>query len=76
MADVIKIIGECEIAKLALAPGDVLVARVDRPITSEIAHRVSEHIKAAVPEGTKILVLDSAIELSMLRKTEIEKMTG
>lgn len=63
---------EFEIAKLRLAPSDVLVVRVDDYISEDVHRRIAEHIKSAVPDGVKVLILDKAISVSVLTRSEIE----
>jgi len=59
-----------EIAKLALAPGDVLVARALAPLSPAAAERIREYLESCRPEGVRVLILDSAVELSVLAKAD------
>lgn len=74
--DVVRIVGEAEVAKLQVASGDVLVVKVDRTIDSFMATRIYGSIKPYVPDGVKVLVIDPAIELSVLKRSDIEQMAG
>jgi hypothetical protein len=73
---VLRLVGEAQIVKLALAPGDVLVVKVDRTIDSYMSSRIYGTIKPALPEGVKVLVIDPAIDLSVLKRSDIETMAG
>lgn len=75
-SDVVRIVGEVKIAKLSLSPGDVLVVKVDRTIDSFICSRIYGSIKPHVPDGVKVLVIDPAVELSVLKRSDIEQMAG
>lgn len=68
------ITGTLKIAKLALGKGDVLVVKVDRTIDSYVSSRLYGTIKPHLPEGVKVLVIDPAIDLSVLKRSDIEQM--
>jgi hypothetical protein len=68
----LKIIGECEIAKLSLAPGDVLVAKFDVILSDQSASRAREVLTRCIPDGQKVLILDRGVDLSVLTRAEIE----
>lgn len=70
--EALHIIGDIEVAKLKLAPGDILVARADRPITAQQADRLREGMKRVLPDGVKCMVIDPRLELSVLTRAEIE----
>lgn len=70
--EVLRIVGDLEIAKLQLAPGDVLVVKIDRMVPSEVLDRLQSHVAVKVPDGVKVLVIDPAITLSVLTRAEIE----
>jgi hypothetical protein len=72
----LRLVGEAKIAKLSLAPGDVLVVKVDRTLDSYMSSRIYGSIKPHLPEGVKVLVIDPAIDLSVLKSDDIEKMAG
>lgn len=67
-----RIIGSFEIAKLELKADDVLVVRVDRPISMDVAERIRKHISPLLPQGVKTLVINPEIELSVLSRSDIE----
>lgn len=64
---------EFEIAKLELAPGDAIVARVDRPITSDAAARLQASLERAIPR-TKVIVIPPGIELTVVSKADAKKL--
>lgn len=67
-----RIIGSLEIAKLELKHDDVLIVRVDRPVSNEVAKRIRENLAPKLPQGVKVLIINPDIELSVLSRTEIE----
>ena len=59
---------EVAIARLDLAPGDVLVATLDRAIsTARTADALRDYLAEALPPGVKILVLGPEATLSVIR---------
>jgi hypothetical protein len=60
-----------EIAKLVLAPDDVLVVRVPT-VTHEIADRIQKSMRGLLPAGVRVLVVDTDVELCVLTRAEIE----
>lgn len=67
----IKIIGAIEIGKLQLTPGDVLVVKVDRPMSQDATDRVRKHLAGLLPQGVTTMIIDRGVSLSVLTKTEI-----
>ena len=67
---------EYRIAKLSVSPGDVLVVKVDRPITNESGASIRDSVASYLPTGARVLVLGDAIDLSVLTKAEIDARTG
>lgn len=67
---------EYRVGRLTIAPGDALVVKVDRMITTKIAERLRKYAGAVVPEGTKILIIDQGIDLTILTREEIEQRTA
>jgi hypothetical protein len=63
-------IDEFQIAKLQLAPGDVLVVRCNQTVTQDIAMQVREYVKGHLPADIEVLVITPEIELSVVKKTE------
>lgn len=63
---------EFHIAKLDLAPGDILVVKTDKPLTREAAQGIRETFKRIMPSGAnKTLIIEPGIELSKLTQSEI-----
>lgn len=61
------------VGRLQLTPGDVLVVKVDHPISPEAAARIRQYVDDATPSGTRTIVIDASIDLSVLTKTEIDE---
>lgn len=55
-----------EIAKLELRPGDLLVAKINMRVTSEVIDQIRESIARCVPDGVKFVVLDETIDFSVI----------
>ena len=73
----LRIVGEAQMAKMSVKPGDVLVVKVDRTLDSYMSGRmIYSTIKPHLPEGVKVLVIDPAIELSVMTRADIEQMAG
>jgi hypothetical protein len=66
---------EFQIAKLDMRQGDVLVARAMRIIPSEAAARIRAYLERAMP-GTKVVVIDGSLELSVVSKADAKKLEG
>ncbi len=64
---------EYRIGRLALAPDDVLVVKINHVASKEMHHRVMNYVASVVNEGTKILVIDHSVDLSVLTREEIER---
>ncbi|MCK1536835.1 MULTISPECIES: hypothetical protein [unclassified Bradyrhizobium] len=63
---------QLRIAKLALAPDDVLVVKIDRIVSAEAFHRIGKHVRSQLGDADrKILVIDSQIDLSVITREEI-----
>lgn len=69
--DEIKELGEqIEVLRVEVArlePGDIGVLRCKGRLTSGQAERLVKHLKAVLPEGARILVLDEGMELDWVR---------
>lgn len=63
---------ELRIARLTLAPGDVLVAKAKGEMTSAAAERGERYLRMLVPHGVRVMVIDDRVDLSVLTKAEIE----
>lgn len=61
-----------EIAKLQLAPGDVLVVRGKGHIDGELAIRLRETLEAILPPGVKAMLIGDDVDLTVLTRVEIE----
>lgn len=66
-----EFIPEFQIAKMRLAPGDVLVIRLDRPVPGEIVARFRDETMQRLPAGVKLLIIDRSIDLSILTKADV-----
>lgn len=68
---------ETKIAKLELAPGDILVLKVGvHAFTPTMAENLRQQVKQALgPDhiDTRVLLLDRGMELSVLTKAQIEE---
>lgn len=71
----IKIIGAFEIAKLRLEPDDILVVKVDRPLSKEATDRIRKHLAGLLPGGIKTMIIERGVDLAVLTKAEIEGRT-
>lgn len=69
-------ISEFQIAKLRLAPGDVLVVRARGCISSAQARALHGALVPQLPPGTKAIVIDDGIDLSVMTRSEIEARTA
>ena len=58
-----------EVQRIALNPGDVVVARVAGRLTAKQAHMVSQQLRKAFPSN-EVLVLDGSAELDVFRPEE------
>lgn len=52
---------------LQVRPGDTLVVTTDRNLHNEQRARLAEHVKARVPEGVNVMVLDGGLQLQVVR---------
>ena len=59
------------IGKLELSPGDILVVKTDRapPATTDV-------LRALVPAGVRVLYIPSNVDLSVMTRAEIDKLTA
>ena len=55
------------IAKLELAPADILVAKVNIPITEEVRQRIAQHLTSLRTDGGSVAVLDDKIDVSVIK---------
>jgi hypothetical protein len=67
---------EYQVAKLALAPGDALVVKLDMIPTPAQADLVRARLGAVLGEGVPVLVLGRDVDLSVLTRAEIEARAG
>lgn len=63
---------EFSIATLDVRPGDVVVLKFSRHLSSDDAANVQRQIKPILPNGVKAMILDAQVELSVLTYEEIE----
>ena len=66
------VIGETVVAKMNLAPGDILVVKVNHHIPAEAHVRIRDKMAAILPDGVQCIVIDSSVDLSVLTRAEIE----
>lgn len=62
-----------EVQRLRLEPGDVLVVKSKRRITSEMTQRLKEHLAMIVPNN-KVLVLDDDLSVEVLTFEQLEML--
>lgn len=60
-----------EVAKLTLAPGDVLVVQSEKILSFDICERIRHLIEPMLP-GNKVLVISPQLEMSVLTKADIK----
>ncbi len=63
---------EYRIGKLDVKPGDMLVVKLNSRLTDDMAKRARQHFETSIP-GVKVLVIDSAVDLSILTFEEIQR---
>lgn len=64
---------EFQIAKLALGPDDVLVARLNKPTSSVIAAELRAQLERRTGHDL-VLVIDGTLDLSVLSKADAKKL--
>jgi hypothetical protein len=57
---------EYRIAKVNVGSDDTLVIKVLRPISSEMAMEIKDHVRGVLGGNTRVLVLGPAFELSVI----------
>lgn len=60
------------IAKLQLAPGDILVVRVRGHVSLDTRARAQAAWSPLLPRTVKMLIIDDTIDLEVLTKADIE----
>ena len=55
-----------DIKKVSIKKGDILVIKSALPMTAEQMRRLSEAVKRCAPDGAKLMVLDSGMEMEVL----------
>ena len=63
---------EFRIAKLQLAPGDVLVVKSNKRVTPEAIENAKRLMVHVLPPEVRWMFIDPEIELSVLTRAEIE----
>ena len=58
------------IAKLDLAPTDILVAKVSVPITEEVRNQIAQHLTSLRTDGGPVAVLDDKIDVSVVKAVQ------
>jgi hypothetical protein len=56
-----------EVQKLDLKPGDILALRVDRSLDKTQLDAMRAGLEAIRPEGVKVVILDSACQLQIIK---------
>jgi hypothetical protein len=67
---------EYRIAKLKLEQGEVLVVKLDRRYPQEARLKLQAAIRAALPVGARVLILDSGCDISVLSREEIQRLAN
>jgi hypothetical protein len=67
MADLPEI---TEVERLVLQPWETLIVHVGCRIDPETAHRIKEHVLAALPRGARVLVCDETISFEVVTPSE------
>jgi hypothetical protein len=70
--EALRIVGDVEIGKLHLKPGDVLVVRTESRIPMQVSERIRDLVQPKLPSGVQCLVIDPGIDLSVLTRAEID----
>jgi hypothetical protein len=58
------------IAKLDLAPADILVVKVAMRLDEETRRRIHESLKLMRPDGGKVMVLDDMFDVSVVKAVQ------
>jgi len=69
-------IPECEIGKLELNPGDILVVRMPGHIPRQHWNKISEQVRGSVPDSVKILLISDGIRLSTMTIDGLKRFRG
>ena len=64
-----------EIAKLDLAPGDILVVKTDAHLSRDVAESIRAATGRILPE-TKCIILDGGIDITVLRRIDVDPETS
>jgi hypothetical protein len=64
------VVPEFQIARLDLAPGDVVVFRAPCGLSAEVRKQIEAVARAAFPLPRKILVLDGELELQVMKESQ------
>lgn len=62
-------VAACQVEKLLLVPGDVLVFKVPNDYADRLSIIVN-HVRDVLPDGIKIMIIPHDIDLAILRKTD------
>jgi hypothetical protein len=63
-------IAHFEIAKLNLAPGDIVVVKSDLHLTKDQTNYIDAMIRQHIPEGCEVMVLGGGLDIAVLKKGE------
>lgn len=60
-----------EVAKLELRPGDTMLLKLDtKGVSREQVENFQWRISRMVPQGVRVMVIDSAVDVSILKAAE------
>lgn len=65
-----QLLDVAEVERLTLGPGDMLVLKVPVRLADDDFAEIGNRLRAALPPGTKILVLEAGLDISVLRERE------
>lgn len=63
-----------QIAKLALAEGDVLIVRSTVPRDPSVMYAASKSFSQIVPKGVRVMMIPDDVELIKLTKEQVDKL--
>lgn len=65
-----ELIDVAEVERLALGPDDMLVLKSPMLLSEDEHAEIAARLRALLPPGTKILVLEAGLDISVLRASE------
>lgn len=67
---------EFRIAKLDVRPGDCVILKINALISTEIAEKLRDQVKDRLPKGITFFVADKSVDISILRREDIERQSA